>query len=164
MTKYKSNKFRKNVPSLITPVTFKTIVEKIGDIDNIEELEVVSSNEIGRKIGLFVPGWSSIKIKGNAQDLLSFTEIISVDYSEPLDKWTIRLYACNKEYNSIVKTFIINIAIPIINDWLTEDKVDTWYLGRRYLQIGINENISQYCVFEIHNDKIIRKNAVNIQE
>lgn len=163
MTKYKSNKFRKNIPSLATPINFKTIVEKIGDIDNINDLDVVFPNDKGRQIGLFVPGWSFVKIKGSAQELLSFTEIVSVNYSEPQDKWTIRLYACNKELNSIIKDFIINIAIQIIKDWLIEDKADTWYLGRRYLQIGINEDMSQYCVFETHNNKIIRKNIVNIQ-
>ncbi|MDR1503381.1 MAG: hypothetical protein LBT43_13115 [Prevotella sp.] len=157
MTKYQSNKIRKNIPSLVMPVNFNTIANKIGDIDNIEEIDIVSTNEMGRRIGLFVPGRALVKIKGNSQELLSFTEFMSVNYSEPLDKWTVRLYACYKEHNSIIKDFIINIAIPIIKDWLIIDKVDTWYLGRRYLQIGINEDISKYCVFETHNDKIIHK-------
>jgi len=36
-------------------------------------------------------------------------------------------------------------------------KTETWFSGYRHFQIGLNKNLTEYCTWETHNDRTIKK-------
>ncbi len=108
-------------------------------------------------MGLFVPGWSGRSMKGESKDLLSFWRVISGTYSKPLDKWSINLKAVEIGNNKSIKNFLIEIGIPLLRNWFESEKSETWFSGHRHFQIGLNENLTEYCTWETHNDRTIKK-------
>lgn len=127
-----------------------------------EALKIGFHDSIGNRIGLFTPHMSLQKIKGHSKDLLNYRCLISIRYSAPINEWNIILYSVSVDKNKVSKKFLQEKAIPIIRNWLDEDKPQTWFEGHRYLQIGLNDNITSYCVLETQNDHIIDKKTAII--
>lgn len=141
----------------------KAISECLIGCENYSVLQIGFDNEEGRRIGLFVPGWTLRKIKGSSNELLSFRCIISIRYSESLDEWNLSLYPTKINKSKSVKSFLIQVGLPNIKKWLNTNRSETWFSGHRYLQIGIDETLNEYCVFETRNDRIIEKKINKIK-
>ena len=108
-------------------------------------------------MGLFVPGWTLRYLKGNSKELLDFRTIITGNYSAQIDKWTLMLYAEKVENNKRTKEFLIETGLPILRNWFESKKTETWYEGSRYFQIGLNNGLTEYCILETQNDRVINK-------
>jgi len=152
-TSYKSHPIKGFTHSLGT----KQVSELLNGIDIYNDLSISFDKKKGDRMGLFVPGWSGRSMKGESKDLLGFWELISATYSKPLDKWTINLKAIEIEYSKRSKKFLIEIGIPLLRNWFESKKSVTWFSGHRNLQIGLNENLTTYCIWETHNDRTINK-------
>lgn len=113
-------------------------------------------------MGLFVPGWNGRYMKGESRDLLGFRRVISATYSKPLEKWTVNLKAVEIKDNKQIKKFLIEIGLPLLRYWLESERQETWYNGHHHLQIGLNENLTEYCVWETHNDRTMEKKIEKI--
>jgi len=139
----------------------KKISELLSGIEIYNNLNLWLSKEKGAGIGLFVPGWNLKYLKGNSTKFLKFNTILTGNYSRSLNKWSIILYSIKIEHNKRVKQFLIETGVPVLRNWFESEKTETWYEGRRYLQIGLNENLTEYCIFETQNDQVInRKTAI----
>ncbi|WP_146191808.1 hypothetical protein [Algibacter marinivivus] len=152
-TSYKS----KPISGFTHSIGTKQVSELLSGIELYDELSISFDKEKGHRMGLFVPGWSGRTMKGESKDLLNFWRIISVNYSKNLDKWTINLKAIESGKNKQVKKFLIEIGIPLLRKWLETEKTETWFSGSRYFIIGLNENLTEYCTWETHNDRTIKK-------
>lgn len=135
----------------------KRISELLNGIGIYDDLNLWFNKEEGGKIGLFVPGWTLRYLKGNSKELLKYNTLISGNYSTLLDKWSITLYAVKSENSKPTKDFLIEIGIPLLRKWFESEKSQTWFIGNRYFQIGLNENLTEYCILETQNDQIIIK-------
>ena len=129
----------------------------LSGIGIYDDLSISFDKEKGHRMVLFVPGWSGRSMKGESKDLLGFWRVISGTYSKPLDKWTINLKAVKIENNKWIKKFLIEIGIPLLRNWFESEKPETWYNGHRNFLIGLNENLTEYCSWETHNDRTVSK-------
>lgn len=152
-TSYKS----KPISGFTHSIGTKQISELLSGIQLYDELSITFDKEKGQRMGLFIPGWSGRYMKGASKDLLNFWRIISVNYSKNLDKWTINLKAIEIRKNKQAKRFLIEYGIPLLRKWLEIEKNETWFSGSRYFIIGLNENLNEYCIWETHNDRTIKK-------
>lgn len=152
-TSYKS----KPIKGFTHSIGAKQISESLNGIGIYNDLSISFDKEKGHRMGLFVPGWNGRYMKGESKDLLSFWSVISGTYSKPLDKWTINLKAVEIENNKRIKKFLIEIGIPLLRNWFESEKSETWFSGHRHFQIGLNENLTEYCTWETHNDRTIKK-------
>jgi hypothetical protein len=135
----------------------KKISELLNGIGIYDNLNLWFNKEEGGKMGLFVPGWDMRYLKGNSKELLKYNTLIAGNYSTLLDKWSITLYAVKNENSKTAKDFLIGIGIPLLRNWFETEKSETWFIGNRYFQIGLNENLTEYCILETQNDQIIEK-------
>ncbi|MFT5821913.1 MAG: hypothetical protein ACI8ZM_003169 [Crocinitomix sp.] len=143
----------------------KAISESLYGCKHYEGLSLWFNQDIGRKIGVFEPGWyDERKLKGSSEELLSFRCIVSVNYSAVLEEWSMTLYSVEISKNKETREFLINTGLPLIKKWLNATKAATWYAGHRCLQIGLDYNSNEYCLFETKNDRIIEKKIAAIQE
>lgn len=120
-------------------------------------MSISFDKEKGQRMGILVPGWTDRYMKGESKDLLSFWGVLSVNYSENLNKWSINIKAIESGYSKKAKKFLIEIGIPLLRKWLETEKNETWFSGSRYFIIGLNENHTQYCTWETHNDRTVKK-------
>lgn len=127
-----------------------------------ENLSISFDKEEGQRMGLFVPGWKLRNLKGNSKELLEFRTLVCGLYSTISDKWFLILKPIRTENNVEVKKFLIETGIPILRNWFESEKSNTWYSGHRYFQIGINENLTEFCILETQNDLVINKKINNI--
>jgi hypothetical protein len=143
-------------------VGLKKISELLSEVEIYDKLNIWFNKNEGGGMGLFIPGGNTLNyLKGSSKELLRFNILISGNYSTPLDKWTIILHAVKAEISKPTKEFLIEIGIPLLRNWFESEKSETWFSGRRYFQIGLNENQTEYCVLETQNDRIIKKNIKN---
>ncbi len=147
----------KPISGLTHSIGAKQISESLTGIGIYNDLSISFDKEKGHRMGLFVPGWSGRYMKGESKDLLGFWRVISGDYSKPLEKWTINLKAVEIKNNKQIKNFLIEIGLPLLRNWFESEKTETWYTGNRHFQIGLNENLTEYCTWETHNDRTIEK-------
>ncbi|MBU3011123.1 hypothetical protein KO506_06895 [Polaribacter vadi] len=152
-TSYKSHPIKGFTHSIGT----KQISEMLSGIGIYNDLSISFNKEKGHRMGVSVPGWNGRTMKGQSRDLLGFWRVISGTYSKPLDKWTINLKAVEIENNKRIKKFLIEIGIPLLRNWFESEKPETWYNGHRNLLIGLNENLTEYCTWETHNDRTVKK-------
>lgn len=78
----------------------KQISEALSGIRIYDFLSIAFEKEKGKRIGLFVPGWNSRYMKGESTDLLDYLNVIEGAYSEPLNKWTIKLKPVHTDSNN----------------------------------------------------------------
>ena len=135
----------------------KQISESLQGIEMYHDLSISFNKEKGARMGVFVPGWTGQYMKGNSKDLLGFWKVISGSYSELLDKWSIHVNAVEIKDSKPIKEFLIETGLPLLRGWLASEKSETWYNGRRYFQIGLNEDVTEYCIWETHNDRTVTK-------
>lgn len=108
-------------------------------------------------MGIFNPAKGFRQLKGNARELISYRNIISLSYLVFSDIWVIRLYFVPLEISRRQKVFIQETGLQLMKNWLNQEKPQTWFEGHRYFQIGINEDLTKYCIFETQNNHIIDK-------
>jgi hypothetical protein len=141
----------------------KIISECLHPCKHYSDINLVCSDETDHRLGVYVPGWfDGRKLKGYSKDLLSFQCLIAINYSEPLDEWGMKLYPVELDKTKRSKSILLRIALPEIKKWLDAIEAETWYAGRRYLQIGIDYKTKKYCIFETQDDRIIEKRIENI--
>jgi len=157
-TKYKS----KPVSGLTHSIGAKLISDALVGIEIYDLLSISFEKEKGRRMGLFVPGWSSQYMKGESKDLLDFRTVISGKYSAPLEEWSIDLKPVEIENNKLIKEYLLCTGLGHLRNWLETKKNETWFAGRRVFQIGLNENLTQYCIWETYNDRTINKRIEKI--
>ena len=138
-------------------VGLKLISELLSEVGMYDNLSIWFNKNEGGGMGLFIPGGSMNYLKGSSKELLRFNILISGNYSTPLDKWSILLNAVKTENNKLTKKFLIEIGIPLLRNWFESEKSETWFAGHRYFQIGLNESLTEYCILETQNDRIIKK-------
>lgn len=168
MTKYKSFPATKRNPPNSIPIKYQCIIETLGDIDNIENIHIVFDYNLGKTIGVSQPGWNNRRLKGDTNDLSSFIEIMQIIYSPymessslnetiELSAWTICVRSCIRTYVTKISMLLRDEILPIIKEWLNQQRTDVWYVNRQNLQIGINKEISKYCILETQEENIIKK-------
>ena len=135
----------------------KQISESLSGIGIYNDLSISFDKEKGHRMGIFVPGWNGRSMKGESRDLLGFWRVISGTYSKPLEKWTVNLKAVEIKDNKQIKKFLIEIGLPLLRNWFESEKPETWYNGHRNFLIGLNENLTEYCTWETHNDRTVKK-------
>ena len=140
----------------------KRISELLSGIEIYDNLSISFDKSEGGRMGLFVPGWNLRYLKGNSKELLEYRTIIGGIYSTVSDKWFINLKPVPVSENKKVKSFLIEIGLPILRKWFEFEKPESWYSGHRYFQIGINQNLTEYCILEIQNDLVINKRIEKI--
>tara|TARA_R110000850_G_scaffold18580_4_gene57020 strand:+ start:158380 stop:158883 length:504 start_codon:yes stop_codon:yes gene_type:complete len=138
------------------------ISELLNGISIYENLTISFDKSEGERMGVFVPGWNLRNLKGNSKELLEFRTVVCGIYSTISNKWFLVLKPIKTETNIVVKKFLIEIGIPIIRNWFESKRSNTWYSGHRYFQIGLNENLTEFCILETQNDLVINKKVVNI--
>lgn len=122
----------------------KAISQLLEGIQLFDDLSISFDKEIGRKMGLFVPGWDFQYMKGNSTDLLKFRRLLDARYSAPLDKWHITLKPVAKEQNKQIKQFLIQIGFPALRKWLVTERTETWFTGHHHFIIGVDDNLERY--------------------
>ncbi len=140
----------------------KQMSEAMSGLPIYDELSISFDKEIGNQMGLFVPGWTGRYMKGESKDLLRFRRIISGTYSKPLEEWRITLYSVERQHNKRIKQFLLEIGLDKLRQWLEFEKPDTWYIGHRHFIIGLNENFTEYCVWETQNEYTINKEIYTV--
>ncbi len=140
----------------------KRISELLYEIDIYDKLSISFDKSEGGRMGLFVPGFNLRYLKGSSKELLDFRTIIVGIYSSVADKWFINLKPVAVAENKKIKPFLIEIGIPVLRKWFESEKPESWYSGHRYYQIGINQNLTEYCILETRNDLVIDKKIVKI--
>ncbi len=138
------------------------ISELLNGISIYENLTISFDKSEGERMGLFVPGWKLRNLKGNSKELLEFRTLICGIYSTISDKWFIILKPIRTENNIVIKEFLIETGIPILRNWFESEKTSTWYSGHRHFQIGVNENLTEFCILETQNDLVVNKSIENI--
>jgi hypothetical protein len=150
------------------PIGFKhslgaeQISELLSGICIYDNLTISFDKSEGERMGLFVPGWKLRNLKGNSKELLEFRTLICGIYSTISDKWFVILKPIKAENNVGIKKFLIETGIPILKKWFESERSNTWYYGHRYFQIGINENVSEFCILETQNDLVVNKKTEKI--
>jgi len=140
----------------------KRISELLSGIDIYDKLSISFDKSEGERMGLFVPGFNLRYLKGNSKELLDFRTIVAGIYSTVTDKWFINLKPVPVSENKKIKSFLIEIGIPVLRKWFESEKPESWYVGHRYFQIGINQNLTEYCILETQNDLVIDKKIMKI--
>ena len=141
------------------PIGFEIVDEKFKNIINDKYLNLDFSNKTGNRIGIFVPySFGSLtKLKNESKELLEFRQILSVNFSTREQNWILRIFPNEIEENSKIKKFILENGIDLCKNWVEIERNQTWFEGQRFLQIGMSENLTKYCVLETQNEFIIEK-------
>jgi len=139
------------------PIGTELINDVLKEIELVEAFSIFYNHEIGGRMGLFRPGYALVKMKGESKELLPFKRVLSVNYSHPLKEWTLTVYPISKSHLSTAKKLVNEIGMKLIHGWLTTPKAQTWYSGRRYFIIGLNDELTNYCIWETLNDRTIKK-------
>jgi hypothetical protein len=156
------SKKSKTGKGLTYSIGLKQISELLSEVEIYEKLNIWFNKNEGGGMGLFIPGDNTLNyLKGSSKELLRFNILISGNYSTPLDKWIIIIHAVKAENNKLIKEFLIEIGIPLLRNWFESEKSETWFSGHRYFQIGLNKSLTEYCVLETQNDRIIKKKINN---
>lgn len=173
MTKYKSCISTKRNSSNRIPLKYQSLVDNLGNIENVRNIDIFFDDKLGEIIGVNQPGWNNKRLKGDASDLSTFIELMKVSYSphmesSPINKiielsaWSINLRGCVKDDTVKVRELLVDVILPIIKRWFNERRTDVWYINRQNLQVGINEKLSKYCLLETQENNIIRKDIKDI--
>ncbi len=152
----------KPTPGLTHSIGAKQISESLSKIGVYNDLSIYFDKEKGRRMGLFVPGWSGRYMKGESRDLLGFWNVISGTYSKPLNQWTLNLKPVAIKDNKQIKKFLIEMGLPLLRNWFETERPETWYNGYRQFQIGLNEDLTEYCIWETQNDRTIEKKTNSV--
>ncbi len=94
----------------------------LSGIGLYNDLSISFDKEKGHRMGIFVPGWNGRSMKGESRDLLGFWRVISATYSKPLEKWTVNLKAVKIKDNKKMKEFLIEIGLPLLQNWFESEK------------------------------------------
>ena len=145
------------------PIGFEIVNEKFKNINDQKSLNLNFSNEIGNGIGLFVPySFGSLtKLKNSSKELLEFRQILTVNFSIREQIWNFKIFPNEIDQNIKIKKFISENGLELCKIWIETKRNQTWFEGQRFLQIGINENLTKYCVLETLNEFIIEKRIEN---
>ncbi|MFY0592052.1 hypothetical protein [Roseivirga sp.] len=144
-------------------VRSKWIKELFKNYSSRQEVHVWFKQEQGSRMGVYNPGGGGVRIKGSSSELLGFRVLLSISYSAALNRSTLSIYPSTLGSVKEVKSFTINEGFLLIREWLQLSRPETWFEGNRYFQVGLNESLSQYSIFEIHNNRIIKKDVVPIK-
>ncbi len=155
-TNYKS----KPIKGLTHSIGANQISDSLKGIQIYDDLSISFDKDKGNRMGIFVPGWNSIYMKGESRDILDFRRVISGTYSHPLEKWSLNLKAVELKYNKKTKKFLIEIGLPLMRNWFELEKPETWYNGHRNFLIGLNNNLTEYCIWETYNDRTVNKKRI----
>ena len=140
----------------------KELSEGLYNCKYYNQLSLYFDYEEGRRIGVFVPGWDLRRLKGNSRELLPFINILTVSFSAFRDTWKIRLYPVKPDNSKRIKSFLKENGLATVKKWLNKEKPETWFEGYRNFQIGINQGVSKYCIFETHNEYVVYKKIASI--
>ena len=134
--------------------------EYLSGIPMFDEIDVVFDGKPGSSIGLFVPGWSGRYLK-NRRLKLGFKELAYAEHNSL--GWSLRLMAVPREQKYAIQLVLLEHGLKFIKAWLSTHRHDTWFFGHHVLQVGVNEEITELCCFETHNDRVIKDQIVSIQ-
>jgi len=141
--------------ALSYPIQAQQISYLLRDVPMYDELSLCFSKECGLGLGVRVPGCSTRYLKKPSHELLKFKELLNLGYG-PLG-WQIWVHAVGRERKYLANKALAECGLVKLKTWLFEEKSETWYEGRRVLQVGANEEIDELCFLETHNDGIISK-------
>lgn len=156
--KINSNRKPKIPNTLKFPIGFEIINESLKNNNSEKSLEIIFSSEFENIIDHFAPYsfGNPIKLKGQVKELSDFRLIVNSSYSLKDDKWIITIFPCKKEDSMRNKEFLIKKGLQICDEWIGTNKTETWYQGQRFIQIGLNDYLSKYCVVETQNEYIVK--------
>ena len=145
------------------PIGFEIVDDNFKDVGSEQPLNLNFSNEVGNRIGHFAPYsfGDLIKLKNDSKELLEFRQILTVNFSVRERNWNLRIYPCEIEMAPKIKNFILKTGLSICKNWVNLKRNETWFEGQRFMQVGINDNVTKYCVLETQNEYIIQKQVEN---
>ncbi|UKN00324.1 hypothetical protein K6119_11320 [Paracrocinitomix mangrovi] len=148
---------RKVGRKLIHPIGPKQISELLAGIPQFTEMTIFFKDNLGDPIGEKRPGWEHKKLKGNSTVYLKFRNLIDVSYNGLTENWALYMFPFHMEQSKKAKNFIVKTGLIVAKNWLVENREETWREGHRHLIVGVTEDLSEFCIFETHGERIVSK-------
>jgi hypothetical protein len=70
------------------------------------------------------------------------------------DKWGVSVFAVKSDEKARVKSILEKVT-PKVIDWLNKDRANSWFDGKHRFEVGIKDDFSAVCFWEIHNSDVI---------
>jgi hypothetical protein len=139
------------------PLGTEAISKALEGIPQYSKLSLTYRNGDGASLGATSSQYSMGKVKQDTSDLINFQQVLTAAYSHRWATWSLILQRVSSAQNKQVKSFLLQTGLPLLKDWLSQERPDTWYNGYWYFQIGVNKAMDQYAVRENFNHQLISK-------
>jgi len=111
-------------------------------------------------LGLFAPGEKWFYLKGSTgQVLYPFEEVLYCGFWEE-DFWSIGTFHVSNECRKFARSVLMEEALPILKQWLSEKRSESWMHPQRVLQFGIHREWTELGILETHNDRVVAVDRV----
>lgn len=144
------------------PLGTEEISNALDGIPQYHELSISYRNSEGASLGASSSGFKRGKVKEDTSDLLGFQEILSISYSYHRSTWSLAILRTPSAQKKQVKSFLLSTGLPLIKNWLMQERGETWYNGYWYFQLGVNKAMDKYAVRENFNHQVISKRIEDI--
>ena len=145
------------------PLGTAEISNALDGIPQYQELSISYRNSEGASLGASSSEFRKRgKIKEDTSDLLGFQQVLSISYSYHGSTWSLAILRTPSAQKKQVKSFLLSIGLPLIKNWLMQERGETWYNGYWYFQLGVNKAMDKYAVRENFNHQVISKRIGDI--
>jgi len=143
------------------PVGAQAISRLLTDVPQFDELRIIFSWEPGIELGSSQPGWTDRPLKG-VRTHFGFHEVLKIHYQLQCG-WEVWVSPVKRTDKFRIQTCICEIGLPEAANWLAQSRPETWFEGRRVLQLGIDENSTELCFLETHNQWVVDSRIVSLR-
>ena len=143
------------------PVNITQVSKELVGVSMFAKMEVWFTNRHAIGLGHFAPGYSLKRINGNISDYYDYTIRLEASFNQPTTDWTVNILAIDRNESKQIQEFMLQYGLPAVKQWLLQPRSETWFMGRRTLQIGQKKLSSEWATLEFLNEKIVAKQQLN---
>jgi hypothetical protein len=136
------------------PVSTEMLSEALGGLPQFSEIKLYYRSSEGKVLDESMPGSGDRKLHGAAATALDgYRDFLECIWT-PADEWTLTVYTVPSNRKAEIKRECTEHALPALRKWLAVSRDDSWFIGRRALQIGVSEFTDEVALRETHNDRV----------
>lgn len=133
------------------PVSTQKLSEALADVPQFRDINLHYLAAEGDILGSTV---GSEKLHGAAAKKLDgYREFLTCHWNRD-DGWRITIHSVPSTRKAAASRVFVEQALPAFKQWLSVRRADSWFIGRRYLQIGLSEFTDEIALREVHNDHV----------
>ena len=151
-TKYKIAKH------LAHPIGFEIIDKALSDCSRSGELLLLFTDDSGKEIGRHQPGWNNKYLQG-PQKIFGFVEVLKI-YCASTTGCSLTVRPVERQKKSLTRRALVEVGLGKAVNWISQERPETWFEGRRVLQLGLDAEMTRMCFFETHDARVVGNRVV----